>query len=210
MEHLGHERATALPWHNGHTYTLLACDWRVTPLSIWFDRTQPGALTETPARPATDSPAAPLARADFDTAVRDALRDWHRPDALATGPLCTTRMVTGQPGYAAEHAGEMLRELLTDAVDALRADPDRASAADWAESERNDSAQGADTPATSPAAEVAQGQDSTGGTVEAGSGDAQAGDESGSDEDTSDDTAADKSGYGQGCGTNDLSGRRSR
>ncbi|MET9594569.1 ATP-binding protein [Streptomyces sp. NPDC006516] len=124
MEHLGHEQATALPWHNGHTYTLFACDWRVTPLSIWFDRTQPGALTETPTHPAgTGGPAAPLARVDFDAAVRDALRDWHRPDALASGPLCGTRMVTGQPGYAAEHAGAMLRDLLTDAVDALRADP---------------------------------------------------------------------------------------
>ncbi|WP_164540665.1 ATP-binding protein [Streptomyces abyssomicinicus] len=123
MEHLGHERATALPWPNGHTYTLFACDWRVTPLSIWFDRTQPGALTETPARPAADAPAAPLTRAAFDTAVRDALRDWHRPDVLAAGPLRTTRMVTGQPGFAAEHSGEMLRELLSDAVDALRADP---------------------------------------------------------------------------------------
>ncbi|MDH6228285.1 MULTISPECIES: ATP-binding protein [Streptomyces] len=123
MEHLGHERATALPWPNGHTYTLFACDWRITPLSIWFDRTQPGALTEAPARPAADAPAAPLARAAFDTAVRDALRDWHRPDVLAAGALRTTRMVTGQPGYAPEHAGEMLRELLSDAVDALRADP---------------------------------------------------------------------------------------
>ncbi|MGW0606161.1 AAA family ATPase [Streptomyces sp. NPDC002640] len=123
MEHLGHERATALPWPNGHTYTLFACDWRVTPLSIWFDRTQPGALTEPPSRPAADAVPAPLARADFDAAVRAALRDWHRPDVLAAGALRTARMVTGQPGYAAEHTGEMLRELLSDAVDALRADP---------------------------------------------------------------------------------------
>ncbi|WP_299538703.1 ATP-binding protein [uncultured Streptomyces sp.] len=124
MEHLGHERATVLAWPNGHTYTLFACDWRITPLSVWFDRTQPGALNETPAHVTTGRPAVvPLARADFDAAVRDALRDWHRPDALTTGPLATTRMVTDQPGYAAEHAGAMLRELLADAVDALRADP---------------------------------------------------------------------------------------
>ncbi|WP_181387448.1 AAA family ATPase [Streptomyces sp. Act143] len=123
MEHLGHEAATALDWPNGHTYTLFACDWRTTPLSIWFDRTQPGGLTDEASTPTTGAPTATLTRAEFDAAVRDALRDWHREDAIAASPLCRARMVTIQPGYVAEHAAQMLRELLTDAVDSLSVDP---------------------------------------------------------------------------------------
>ncbi|MEU6431259.1 AAA family ATPase [Microbispora sp. NPDC046973] len=123
MEHLGHEQATSLAWPNGHTYTLFACDWRITPLSIWFDRTQPGGLADEVPAPAVDALSATLTRSDFDAAVRDALRDWHRHDALAANPLCQARMITIQPGYSAEHAVQMLRELLTDAVDTMSADP---------------------------------------------------------------------------------------
>lgn len=123
MVHLGHLPATRLDWPNGHTYTLFACDWRTTPLSIWFDRTQPGSLTGEPPYPFAEPAASLLTRAAFDSAVRDALRDWHREDALAANPLCQARMITVQPGHAAEHALSMLRELLTDAVDALSADP---------------------------------------------------------------------------------------
>ncbi|MER5479589.1 AAA family ATPase [Streptomyces sp. NPDC002734] len=123
MRHLGHERATDMPWPNGYTYSLFACDWRTTPLSVWFDRTQPGALTEEPPAVPTAGPAAPLTRADFDTAVRAALRDWHREDDFAAGPLLRARMVTGLPGHTPDRAAELLRELLTDVVDAMRADP---------------------------------------------------------------------------------------
>ncbi|MFJ2095450.1 ATP-binding protein [Streptomyces sp. NPDC087901] len=123
MEHLGHEAATALDWPNGHTYTLFACDWRITPLSIWFDRTQPGALTDEVSLPPVAGAPVTLTRSEFDAAVRDVLRDWHREDGIAASPLCQARMITIQPGYAPEHAVQMLRELLTDVVDSLSADP---------------------------------------------------------------------------------------
>ena len=107
MEHLGHFRTVETP-----PYSLFSCDWRVTPLSIWFDRTQPGPLTEE-RRPGAERA---LPREEFDRAVRDALRDVHRPDALAGNPLRHARMVTSDPA-------EALPELITEAVDALRADP---------------------------------------------------------------------------------------
>ncbi len=107
MEHLGHHQTVeTLP------YSLFSCDWRTTPLSIWFDRTQPGPLTEE----ASAVPEQTLSRSDFDQAVREALRDVHRPDALAGNSLRHTRMVDGDPA-------EALPELITDAVDALRDDP---------------------------------------------------------------------------------------
>ncbi|MEO3809182.1 ATP-binding protein [Sphaerisporangium sp. B11E5] len=118
MAHLGHRRRVTLPPADGRTQALFACDWRTTPLSIWFDRTQPGSLTEE--RP-TGPADAVLTRSAFDAAVREALREWHRPDALAANPLAGARIVRA----AAEPAAriEALREAITDAVDALLEDP---------------------------------------------------------------------------------------
>ncbi|GAA0517643.1 hypothetical protein Ade02nite_84000 [Paractinoplanes deccanensis] len=107
MEHLGHYRTVETP-----PYCLFSCDWRVTPLSIWFDRTQPGPLGDDLAAEAEQA----LPREAFDQAVREALRDVHRPDALSANPLRHTRMVDGDPS-------EVLPELITEAVDALRDDP---------------------------------------------------------------------------------------
>ncbi|MBP0458855.1 AAA family ATPase [Streptomyces montanisoli] len=74
--------------------------------------------------PATDGrwpsdPARPMARADFDAAVRDALRAWHRPDALAANPLAR-----GGPHATGDRAGraESLRGSLARAVEQLRGD----------------------------------------------------------------------------------------
>ena len=124
MDHLGHRPVAARDWPNGYTYTLFACDWRITPLAIWFDRTQPGALTESPAAPAAAlATPPPLTRADFDTAVRAALRDWHRDDALATNSLCRARLITARPDHTPESTVALLRQAVTAALDALRADP---------------------------------------------------------------------------------------
>ncbi|MFB4317764.1 ATP-binding protein [Actinomadura sp. 21ATH] len=123
MRHLGHTRATDTPWPNGYTYTVFACDWRATPLSVWFDRTQPGALNEEPPAVAQVNSFLPLTREEFDTAVRAALRDWHREDEFAANPLLRARMITSRPGFTAEQSPEILREMLVDVIDGLRADP---------------------------------------------------------------------------------------
>ena len=64
-------------------------------------------------------PVLALSQAEFVDAVRRALRDLHRPDALATNPLVRTRLVREREA----DLPEALRELLHEAVDALRADP---------------------------------------------------------------------------------------
>lgn len=134
LEHLGHHPAAEASPGDGHTCALFACDWRTTPVETWFDRSRLWALTgdRGPADRAGDAGRA-LTRMDFDNAVRSALRDWHRPDALEANPLLRTRMVADRAGAAVQggrerpaHAAEMLRDLLTDAVDALREDPRQA------------------------------------------------------------------------------------
>ncbi|BEL05838.1 hypothetical protein Q0Z83_040290 [Actinoplanes sichuanensis] len=65
--------------------------------------------------------ARPLTRTAFDAAVRDALREYRRPDLLAGNPLAQSRMVLA----AAEHTdpGQALRAVLRAAVDAMGEDP---------------------------------------------------------------------------------------
>jgi AAA ATPase domain len=107
MEHLGHFRTVEVS-----PFCLFSCDWRSTPLSIWFDQTQPGPLSEDSKARRVEG----LSRAAFDRAVREALRDWHRPDALAANALRHTSMVRGDPA-------EALRALIAEAMAALRQDP---------------------------------------------------------------------------------------
>jgi hypothetical protein len=66
-------------------------------------------------------PVLALSQPEFAVAVRRALRDLHRPGALAANPLVATRVV--REGAAESPAPEALRVLLHEAVDALRADP---------------------------------------------------------------------------------------
>jgi hypothetical protein len=61
-----------------------------------------------------------LSRPEFDDAVRAALKDVTRPEALAGNPLTRSRLIGG--GADAD-AATRLRDVLVDAVDALRAAP---------------------------------------------------------------------------------------
>jgi hypothetical protein len=65
--------------------------------------------------------AEPLMRADFETAVRDALRAWRRPDLLAVNPLVHSRMVTTVDAHG--DRVETLRGVLRSALDAMGEDP---------------------------------------------------------------------------------------
>jgi hypothetical protein len=124
MDHLGHQQIFQAPWSGGRTFTAFACDWRVTPLDIWFDRTQPGGLSE-PSAPLGAGPAGerPLARADFDAAVRDALRHLHQPDALRANPLTSCRVVAAHAESSGTDPAEALQRVLTDTVNLLTDDP---------------------------------------------------------------------------------------
>ena len=106
-----------------HTYGVFAHDWRREPPPTWLD-----ILAERDDVVNVESPQLPrapqlivLSRPDFADAVRQALRDYTRPAALAGNQLLHSRLVvaTGeqQPGV------ERLRRLLETAVDTLRRDP---------------------------------------------------------------------------------------
>ncbi|MFH8798064.1 ATP-binding protein [Streptomyces sp. NPDC017936] len=124
MHHLGHEEMFRTPWEQERTFTTFACDWRVTPLEIWFDRTQPGALAEAPAAPERDEASQKaLLKTEFDTAVRQALRDLHRLDALHGSALLSSRL-SARFGWAAQpDPAEGLRSTLVSAMEELKRDP---------------------------------------------------------------------------------------
>ncbi|MEU9383258.1 AAA family ATPase [Streptomyces sp. NPDC048279] len=122
MDHLGHRKIYQRPWLGGRILGLFACDWRVTPLEIWFDRTQPGHLSE-PKTPlgAGHGDRKPLSRTEFDKSVRDALRSLYRPEALRANPLLSGHLMAVHGG--SEDPAEALRRVLTDTVETLLDDP---------------------------------------------------------------------------------------
>ncbi|MEU0843818.1 AAA family ATPase [Streptomyces sp. NPDC005962] len=105
-------------------YALFGHDRRRVPPDVFLQQTMqldPGhgdAPVPAAARAAPAPAREALPRAEFDAAVRSALRSWHRPDALATSPLLRTGLV---PADAADPV-EALRDALAEAAGKLRAD----------------------------------------------------------------------------------------
>ena len=109
----------------GRHYGVFARDWRrgggVGWLELMAER-ELGDDAPAPARRAVDAaPQLALSQPEFADAVRRALRDLHRPDALAAQPARADARGARPRGRAA--APEALGELIGEAVDALRADP---------------------------------------------------------------------------------------
>ena len=125
MEYIYFDRAPEADFEVGErSYAVFAHDWRRFGGADWLERMTERELgDEAPAPSPERRPEALLAlsQAEFSDAVRRALRDLHRPDALATNPLTRTRVVRER--RAELPAPEALRELLYEAVAALRADP---------------------------------------------------------------------------------------
>ena len=101
----------------GRRYGVYTHDWRAEPLLTWYEMMADRELGEPAPAPSTaDTPAlVVLSQPEFRTAVRRALRDYTRADALAANPLTRSRVVV-------EHAGG-LRSLLREAAESLRANP---------------------------------------------------------------------------------------
>lgn len=108
----------------GRNHGVFAHDWRRMSGEQWLERMAERELSDEAPAPSPEREPGPLlalAQPEFADAVRRALRDLHRPDALATNPLGRTRVVRER--RAELLAPEALRELLLEAVDALRAEP---------------------------------------------------------------------------------------
>ncbi len=89
-------------------YGVFGHDWRAEPLAEWQTRrrSQPA-----PAPPPPTPQVVVLSRSEFETAVRQALRDYSRPDRLATNPLTRSRLVND--GAREDRAGQLRTLLLT-------------------------------------------------------------------------------------------------
>ena len=107
----------------GRRYGMFARDWRRAGAVEWLERMAGRELGgEAPAQTrAQTAPVLALSQPEFADAVRRALRDMHRADALAANPLAQTRVVRERgPELSPPDA---LRALLDEALDGLRADP---------------------------------------------------------------------------------------
>jgi hypothetical protein len=107
----------------GRRFLIYGHDWRTVPRAAWVSRVSRYAMVGgPPAGPSGPAPIAVPLHADFAASVRDALRQWHRPAALAGNPLLRVRLVADRASDQ-RPAADVLRELLTEAIDSLRRDP---------------------------------------------------------------------------------------
>jgi hypothetical protein len=115
MTYLNLRRATEAEFEvGGRRYAVYAHDWRAEPALAWLDRLAERELaTEQRVEVLEAELPAPLlvlSEPEFQAAVRQALRDLGRPDALAANPLLRSRLAT-------------LKDLLRQAAAELRANP---------------------------------------------------------------------------------------
>ncbi|MET9251853.1 ATP-binding protein [Nonomuraea sp. NPDC003709] len=104
------------PQRGDDAYGLFVHDWRAVPPRAWLERMN----RPLHAGPAATSELAVLSRAEFAEAVRKALRQLSRLDALAASPLTRTRLIAERAGQSPATA---LGDLLRQAIDDLREDP---------------------------------------------------------------------------------------
>ncbi|TVR19948.1 MAG: ATP-binding protein [Nitriliruptor sp.] len=107
----------------GRRYGVFAHDFRLRPvdalIELWVER----SLAQDPSLQLGPDPRPQvLSQAGFTDAVRQALRDLHRPDLLARNPLLDTRLVRQAAGDT-EPDAVGLAGLVSEAIDALRQHP---------------------------------------------------------------------------------------
>lgn len=85
----------------GHSYAIFFHDWRAEPPVPWLDMMADRELATDITEEMLAASLAPaqlvLSQPDFTDAVRQALRDFHRPDLLAANPLLRSRLVEESP-----------------------------------------------------------------------------------------------------------------
>jgi hypothetical protein len=103
------------------TFGLFWRNWQEARPETWLEQLRPRgtpAARKAPRLPPVRKYAV-LSRMEFDVAVRNALRSWNQPDALAASPLIPARVVA----EAGPERVEALRKVLRETVDQLDADP---------------------------------------------------------------------------------------
>jgi hypothetical protein len=103
------------------SFGLLCRNWQERSPETWLEQLKPRRPSPAGGPPSHRSVRtyAVLSRAEFDSAVRSALRSWNRRDALANSPLIPTRVVA----EAGPEPVDALRRVLRETVERLGADP---------------------------------------------------------------------------------------
>jgi hypothetical protein len=112
----------------GRRYGVYAHDWRVMPPMAWLDLLAEREIATEPldASPSTETaPLVVLGESEFAVAVQDALRNFHRPDALRANPLLRSRIVAERAGTGTDETGQIvaLQDLLKECAESLQASP---------------------------------------------------------------------------------------
>lgn len=113
---------------DGKTFGVYGHDWRVVPPLQWLTLLAERETAQSPqtvAPPSANAGLIVLSRAEFDSAVHDALRDYARPHRLRENPLLRSRMVVEHAGADAnkEERLHALQTLLRDAVETPQVSP---------------------------------------------------------------------------------------
>jgi hypothetical protein len=124
MDYIHFERVDVADFEvGGRIYGVFARDWRRDGGVEWLERMGERELGDDAPAPDAEREAVTvlaLSQSEFADAVRSALRNLHRPSALAANPLIRTRVVRERESEGSPP--DALRELLQEAVDALRRD----------------------------------------------------------------------------------------
>lgn len=125
LTYLNFQRSPEAEFEVGRPYGVFSHDWRAEPLSVWFDLMEERELAtsvDVVAPPAVPAEAlVVLSELEFAAAVRQALRLYPRPEALATSPLLRSRVTVDAAGPRPGPAD--LQRVLREAVEAMRANP---------------------------------------------------------------------------------------
>ena len=109
----------------GHDYAVFVHDWRAEPPLTFLREMADRELTTTPSDDRDDletqRPIVVLSHPEFVTAVRQALRDYARPDRLAGNALLSSRLVTERA--ADQSPSETLRQLVRLSAEELNTHP---------------------------------------------------------------------------------------
>lgn len=106
-----------------HVYGVYGHDWRALPPLEWLDLLGQREVSSAPSYNIAPPPTLDvLTRDEFCEAVRNALRDWHRPHDLRKNRLLRTRVVVNRAGRNAgiEERVTALQSLIREACESMR------------------------------------------------------------------------------------------
>ena len=109
----------------GKRYGIYGHDWRTMTPAVWIARLaekEIGVTGQAASAPSSD-PVIFLSREDFANAVKQALQDYARPNALAGNPLLRSRLVSDAASKSPRERTEILKARIREAAEALRVHP---------------------------------------------------------------------------------------